>query len=161
MIPGRNSTAHSLSNQQAHRGRNDDRNLASIATTRPAAAISAIRTTRIQRANVSSSFSDVPNRTQPSPPSTNDFFSSNVLPAKRQPLQQHSFNAPAPATTSTAAAAALPPEPFRNPASITISPHQREHQRQSEKQQQRTCITIDQLLQAASSTSNTTHRQRI
>ena len=109
----------------------------------------------------SSGFSDVTSRAQPSPPSTDDFFSSNVLPAKRQPLQQHSFNAPAPATTSTAAAAALPPEPFRNPASITISPHQREHQRQSEKQQQRTCITIDQLLQAAYSTSNTTHRQRI
>jgi hypothetical protein len=108
----------------------------------------------------SSSFSDVTSQAQPSPPSTNDFFSSNVLPAKRQPLQQHSFNAPAPATASTAvaaaaaAAAALPLEPFRNPASIDSSPQQREHQRQPEKQQQRTCIVIEQLIQAQSSTRN-------
>jgi hypothetical protein len=62
-----------------------------------------------------SSFSDVPNRAQPSPPSINDFFSSNVLPAKRQPLQQHSFNAPAPAATSPAAAAAAAAAPPLDP----------------------------------------------
>jgi hypothetical protein len=161
VIPGRNSTAHSLSNQQAHRGRNDERNLASVATTRPAAAVSAIRTTRIQRANHTSAAS-MTSRTEHSQARHRPMTSS--APTFCQPLQQHSFNAPSPAATSTAAAAAAaaapPLEPFRNPVSINISPQQREHQRQPEKQQQRTCITIEQLLQPASSTSNTATETR-
>ena len=125
---------------------------------------SAIRTARRQRASHTSAAS-VTSRTEHSQAHHRPMTSSApILPAKRQPLQQHSFNAPAPATMSTAAAAAaaaaLPPEPFRNPASINISPQQKEHQRQTEKQQQRTCITIEQPLQAASSTSNTTTETR-
>jgi hypothetical protein len=109
----------------------------------------------------SHSVSDGTNRSQRNPPSTNDFFNSNVLSAKRQPLQQHSFNAPAPAATSTAAAAAaaaLPFELFSNPTRSNISPQpqQGKHQQQPARQQHCTCVTIEQLLQAASSASDTT-----